>query len=296
MTTVQQIINALLLGGLLALVALGFSLVWGIMNVINLAHGTFIMLGAYTAYWMFSLWGVDPFLSIPVAMLLLFVLGAILQVSVINFIVRAPVLATLLVTFGLEILITNIALKLWTADVRSVQTHYAGRGIALGSLSIPYNKLGALVLALIITALLWLFLERTKLGRAIRATAYDQVGARAVGINIGRMYALTFGIGAALAGAAGALISTTSAITPMMGSSYTIRAFAICVLGGLGSVTGALVGGLLFGFIEVFGVVWIGPGYSDAIVFLVLVLVLIMRPQGILGRAFSAGVQEAGGA
>ncbi|CAN5839244.1 branched-chain amino acid ABC transporter permease [soil metagenome] len=288
----QQIINGLLLGGVLTLVALGFSLVWGIMNIINLAHGSFVMLGAYMTFWMFNLFGIDPFLSIPISMAILFVIGYGLQIGLINWVVRAPVLITLLLTFGLDLVIINISLLLWSANTRSVNPSYFGKSIEIGSMVIPYVQLAVLVLALIITALLALLLSRTRTGQSIRAVGYDYTGAKVIGISIARTYALTFGIGAALAGAAGALLVIIRPVTPSIGPEYTVLAFAVCVLGGLGNVSGALVGGLIFGMVEVFVSAYIGAGYSEAFVFALLIVVLVIRPQGILGREYSSGVEE----
>ena len=292
MAIAQQIVNGLLLGGVLALVALGFSIVWGILNIINLAHGAFIMIGAFVTYWLFKLYGIDPFLSIPVSMLVLFVIGYLTQLALINWVVRAPVLITLLLTFGLNLLITNLALLAWSADTRSVNPSYVGSRLDIGSVGIPYVKLGTLALALIITALLAVFMARTRLGQAIQATAYDLTGAKVVGISIGRTYAITFGIGAALAGAAGSLIAIVRPVSASMGEQYTVLAFAICVLGGLGSVSGALIGGLVFGMVDVFATVFLGAGYAEAVVFAILILVLAVRPQGILGRQYSSGGEE----
>ncbi len=288
----QQIINGLLLGGVLTLVALGFSLVWGIMNIINLAHGSFVMLGAYMTFWMFNLFGIDPFLSIPISMAILFVIGYGLQIGLINWVVRAPVLITLLLTFGLDLVIISISLLLWSANTRSVNPSYFGKSIGIGSMVIPYVQLAVLVLALIITALLALLLSRTRTGQSIRAVGYDYTGAKVIGISIARTYALTFGIGAALAGAAGALLVIIRPVTPSIGPEYTVLAFAVCVLGGLGNVSGALVGGLIFGMVEVFVSAYIGAGYSEAFVFALLIVVLVIRSQGILGREYSSGVEE----
>jgi len=292
MLTVQQIINGLLLGGVLALVALGFSLVWGILNIINIAHGSFVMIGAFVTYWLFDLFGVDPFLSIPISMMVLFVLGYAIQRGIINWVVRAPALITLLLTFGLDLLLSSLALLWWKADVRSVNPSYGGSRIQFGTLVVPYVQLSTLILALAITALLWLFLARTRLGQAIRATAYDHTGAKVVGISLGSIYAVTFGIGAAIAGAAGSLVAVVRPISPTMGASYTVLAFAICILGGLGNVAGALIGGLIFGLVDVFGAAWFGAGYADAVVFAILLVILLLRPQGILGREYSGGTAE----
>lgn len=282
----QQIINGVLIGGIYVLVALGFSIVWGIMNIVNLAHGVFIMLGAFATYFIWQATGLDPFLVLPLAAAILFVIGYATQSAVINFVVRAPQLVTLLLTFGIEIFVTNLALYKWKADVRSVSPAYAGKSIEIGDAIIPITKLGALGLAFVITALLALFMNRTKLGASIRATGMDLTAARLMGVNIPRTYALTFALGAALAAAAGTLISATQPFDPNIGSSYTIRAFTICVLGGLGSIPAVLVGGLLFGLVETIGSVVLGAGWKEAITFVVLVVLLVFRPNGLMGKEY----------
>src|SRR5713226_7169090 len=191
----QIAVNALLLSGILALVALGFSLVWGIMNIVNLSHGAFIVLGAYLTFWMYQLWKVDPFVSIPVSMVVLFGLRYL-----INQVIRAPLLATFLLTFGLEILIVNLLNYFFKADTRSVQTAYSGTGFTLGPVRVPYIRLGALGVSIVLVLLLAAFLTRSRLGRAIRGTGMDIDAARLTGVKVTTIYALTFGIGAALAG------------------------------------------------------------------------------------------------
>jgi branched-chain amino acid transport system permease protein len=283
----QIVVNALLLSGILALVALGFSLVWGIMNIVNLAHGPFIMLGAYVTFWSYELWGVDPFLSIPIAMLALFVVGFAIQRVLINQIIRAPLLVTFLLTFGLEILIVNLVNYFFKADMRSVTTPYSGTGFNLGGVRVPYIRLAALGLALVLVYALSWFLGNTRAGNAIRATGMDIEAAQLTGVKVGTIYALTFAIGAALAGAAGSLLSMVASFDPTLGSSYTQRAFVICVLGGLGNVLNVLIGAAIFAFVEVF----VGsriPQLSQAVTFALLVLLLVLRPQGIAGRAFYA--------
>jgi len=261
------------------------SLIWGVMNIINIAHGAFIMLGAYVTYWLFTLYGVDPFLSIPISMALMFVLGYLIQRYLINLVIRAPLLVTFLLTFALEIVIINLATVFWKGDFRSVTTSYSGAGLALGHIQVPYVRLAAFVISLLITALLHLFMTYTKQGNAIRATGMDIDAARLQGVKIAHTYALTFALGAALAGAAGSLISVSFPISPTMGGEYTLRAFVICVLGGLGSIPGVLAGALVFAFIEVFSGVY-APGLKEAIALFVMVLVLIVRPSGIAGKAF----------
>jgi branched-chain amino acid transport system permease protein len=281
----QIAVNALLLSGILALVALGFSLVWGIMNIVNLSHGAFIVLGAYLTFWMYALWKIDPFVSIPISMAVMFGLGYLIQRSLINQIIRAPLLATFLLTFGLEILIVNLINYFFKADTRSVQPAYSGTGFTLGPVRVPYIRLGALFVSLALVLALGAFLNRSRLGRAIRSTGMDLDAARLTGVNVATIYGLTFAIGAALAGAAGSLLSTQVAFDPNLGGAYTQRAFVICVLGGLGNVVNVLIGAALYAVIEVV----VGsrlPALSQAVTFGILVLLLIVRPQGIAGKSF----------
>lgn len=282
----QQIVNGILIGGVYVLVALGFSIVWGILNIINLAHGVFIMLSAFITYFIWDATGLDPFLLLPVAAAILFVIGYATQAGIINFVMRAPLLVTLLLTFGIEIFVSNLALYKWKADIRAVTPAYAGKSIEIGDTIIPVTKLGALGLAMAITGLLALFMNRTKIGTAIRATGMDLTAARLMGVNIARTYAITFALGAALAACAGVLVSATQPFDTGIGASYTIRAFVICVLGGLGSIPAVLVGGLLFGLIETIGSIVFGAGYKDAITFAVLVILLVVRPNGLIGKEY----------
>jgi len=281
----QNAINGLVIGGTYATVAVGFSLVWGILNVINIAHGALVMLGAYVTYWLFTLYHIDPLLSLPLTGALLFALGYPLQRIVINQVVRASFFITFLLTFGLELLITNLALAAWTADIRSVTTSYSGWSVALGPIALPVVRIVSLLIALLTAAALQLVMTRTRLGGAIRATASDQEAARLMGIPIAHVYALTFAIAAATAGIAGSLISLSFPIFPAMGAGYTLIAFVTCVLGGLGSVPGALLGGLLLGLLQTYAASWLGPNFDNIIAFSVLILVLLVRPAGLLGRA-----------
>jgi branched-chain amino acid transport system permease protein len=290
----QDLVNGILAGGILAVVALGFSLVWGIMNIINLAHGAFIMLGAYTTYQLFTAFHVDPFLSLPVSFVLLFALGYLIQRFIMNWVARAPVLTTFLLTFGLSLLIVNIALNVWTGDTRGVTTAYSGANFNLGDVTVPWAKLFTLLAALAITGVMQLWLTRSKTGRAIRATSMDIGAAQLSGVRVTEIYAIVFGLGAGLAGVAGTLISLSYALNPSMGDLFLVKAFVVCVLGGLGSVPGALVGGLVYGIVEAFatqidvtvgGQHISGSGLQDAIALVVLLIVLIVRPTGIMGKA-----------
>ncbi len=286
----QIIVNWLLLGGFYAAVALGFSLVWGIMNIVNLAHGSLVIVGAYVAYVAFTTYHIDPFVAILASMITLFIIGWVIQYVAINRVIRAPFLVTFMLTFGLDLLITDIMQQLFSSDLRSINASYAGSGFSLGSIRIPFVSVGILVIAVVLTWALNYFLSHTRTGNAILATGMDRDAARLMGINIARIYALTFAIGAALAGASGAMLAQVYPFTPSDAGTYTLRAFVIVVLGGLGTPWAALAGGMLFALAETALPLLpgVGPGYENVIAFGVLVLVLIVRPTGLLGKAFYA--------
>jgi branched-chain amino acid transport system permease protein len=280
----QILANGILLGGLYALMALGLALVWGVLNIVNLAHGALIMLGAYACYYLFTAGGIDPFAALPLAMGALFLLGYVLQRYVLNLIIRAPMFVTLLVTFGLEVVLTNVAQLAFTADFRTINPPYAGESFTWFGVTFPMVRVVAFVIALALTGLLWVFLNRFRLGRAIRATAQSLLAAQLYGVEPRMLYAVTFGIGAALAGAAGGLYGVVSQVNPYIGSTLTAKCFAITIIGGLDSILGVVVGGLFLGIVESLAALYIGPTYTDVVSFGILVLVLIVRPQGLLGR------------
>jgi len=286
MLIMQTIVNGLLIGGVYGLVAVGFSLVWGVANIINLTHGVFVLLGAYISFWLFKLYNVDPFLTIPLSMVSLFLLGFFIQKYLLNYVVRAGVFMTLILTFGLARIFENQMIVAWTGDWRTVTTSYAGSGLAIGGVSIPYIRIAVFILALLFCMGLNTFLNKTKVGMAIRALTFNVEGAIIVGIDIGKIYAITFAISAAMAGAAGSLISTMYSFSPFLGTPYLSWSFVIVVLGGLGSIYGAIIGGIVLGLIESFTVLTIGPGYQVAIGFVILVIFLILRPQGLFGKKF----------
>ncbi|CAG0935842.1 High-affinity branched-chain amino acid transport system permease protein LivH [Thermoflexales bacterium] len=288
----QSAINVLLLAGVLTIAALGFSIVWGVMNIINLVHGAAIMLGAYVTFIAFTFAGIDPFLTIPISMVLLFGLGYLIQRNIINYVMRAPMLTTFLLTFGLEIIIINLAQFFFKSDLRAITTGYSGSSLTLyadpaanSSIEVPYIKLGALIVALLLTLLTHLLMSRTRLGRAIRSTGMDKDAAQLTGARISTIYALTFAISAGLAGAAGSLIAMTQSFQPGFGGTYTLYAFVIVVLGGLGSVPAVFLGALAFSLITVLTGLW-QPGLTQAAAFALLVIMLVVRPSGIAGKAF----------
>jgi branched-chain amino acid transport system permease protein len=274
----QLLVNGVLLGGLYGLMALGMALVWGVLNIVNLAHGAFIMLGAYCVYFLFTIAGIDPFAALPIAMLVMFGVGYILQRFVLNLIIRSAPLNTLLITFGLNVTLTYLAQLAFSADLRIINPTYAGANVTLLGVTIPLVRLGAFITALILATALWVLLERTRLGRAIRATAQNLTAARLYGVDPAHLYAVTFGLGAALAGAAGGLYGVVSQVTPYIGATLTAKSFVISIMGGLDNPYHIVGGGLVIGIAEALAAIYLGPTFVDAISFGLLVLILVARP------------------
>lgn len=281
---VQVLINGILLGGFYAIMAFGLALVWGVLNIVNLAHGAFIMLGAYLSWYLYNYAGIDPFLGLPLCAVIMFALGYGVQRGLLNLVVRAPMFNTLLITFGIEVVITYLAQLVFSADFRTINPPYAGDNISLGSIVIPDVQLFVFGAAIVLTLAMWVFLLRTKLGRAIRATSQNLVAARLYGVEPRHLYAVTFGIGIGLAGAAGVLYGVISQVNPYIGASLTAKSFAVSIIGGLENPLGVIVGGLALGLIESLAVLYVGATFGDVATFGVLVLVLIVRPTGLLGR------------
>jgi branched-chain amino acid transport system permease protein len=280
----QIIVNGVLLGGLYAVMALGLALVWGVLNIVNLAHGAFIMLGAYCSWYLYTDAHIDPFLGLPITALLMFTLGYVLQRGLLNLVVRAPMFNTLLITFGLEVVLTYLAQLAFSADFRTINPPYAGDSWQLGPVTLPVARTAAFGVAVVLTLAMWLFLLHTRLGRAIRATAQNLVAARLYGVEPRHLYAITFAIGIGLAGAAGGLYGTVSQVNPYIGVSLTAKSFAISIIGGLDNPLGVLVGGLFLGIVESLTTLYIGPTFADVASFGILLLVLIVRPSGLLGK------------
>ncbi|MFG1998056.1 branched-chain amino acid ABC transporter permease [Spirillospora sp. NPDC048911] len=289
----QATLNGLLQGGLFALIAVGFSLVWGVVNVINLAHGAFVVLGAYIALGLSNALGLDPFVGMFGSAACLFVLGYAIQRGLINLVVNAPIFITLLLTFGLELVLVQGMNIAFTGDFRSIPTSYASRGIGLpGSVQVPLGRLLTFAVAVVVAILLVAFMNRTRTGLAIMATGMDRGAARLMGIKARHVYALTFGLAAALAGGAGAMAGTIGTFHPADAGRFTLFSFVIAVLGGLGNMYGALAGGLVLGLAESWAGQYLSGTWANAVAFAVLVLVLATRPSGLLGRAFYEARQE----
>ena len=287
----QALVNGILLGGLYACIAIGFSLIWGVMNLINLAHGSFVLLGAYVTATLNQVLGLDPFLSLPISAATLFGIGYAIQRGLINLVISRSVFTTLIFTFGLNMLLVNLLLLAFTADMRGITVPYAGIGWQFGGVRVPSTRLAVFAVAVLLTATLAIFTNRTRLGAVIKATSFDVDAARLVGIDVDHIYAVTFAIGAAMAGAAGALIAVTLAFSPVLGDSFTMKAFVVVVLGGLGSIPGALIAGVILGVVDNVSSILLDPGYRDAISFGLLLVVLVLSPRGLFGKRFYAEIR-----
>lgn len=284
MIYLQIAANGLVLGGLYACIAVGFSLVWGVLNVINIMHGSFIVLGSYVAYFGYVHFGIDPFVSIVIAGAVLYSLGYVLQAGIINRVISAPVLITLTLTFGLDLILNNAMLVAFTADYQAINLAHPLGTLQIGPVFLPGDRVAAMVLALLLTVLLYRLLRDSRIGRAIVAVRMDREAAALMGVDVWRINAVTFAIGAFMAGAAGALLSIIFPISPLNGPLFLNKAFVVCVLGGLGSVPGAMVGGLTLGVIESFTSYWFGPERSVTFSFALLLVLLFVRPSGLMGR------------
>ncbi len=284
MIYLQVLLNGLALGGLYACIAAGFSLVWGVLNIINILHGSLVVLGAYLAFFAHQTFQINPFVFAPIAGALLFFVGYFLQRIAVNRVMGHPVLITLTLTFGLNLLLDNLMLKFFQADFRKIIFDPPLGIIELGGLMIPVDRVLATGIGLSLVAGLWLLLRGTQFGRAIVAVRMDREAAALMGIDVKGTYALAFGLGAFMAGSAGALLSAIFPISPMASSGYLGKAFVICVLGGLGSVPGVVIGGFGLGIIESFGTLALGPEHALTLSFLLLILLLMFRPSGLLGR------------
>jgi branched-chain amino acid transport system permease protein len=290
----QATVTGILIGGVLGLVAMGLTLIFGVLDIINFAHGALMTVGMYITFVMFDRFGVDPYVSILITMPSLFVIGVAIHRFIIHPARNAPAHNQLLLTLGVALFIQNLMLVIFTGTPRSIRLEYGRGPTAIGPLTIDFplrllgttitlNKLAAFIFALLLTGALYLLLQRTDLGKAIRATAQDREGAALVGINIDFINLLTFGLGSACVGAAASLVLPFLFVDPVAGEGFNITAFVIVVLGGMGSIPGALLGGLIVGLTQEMAVVFLPSSTKLIGVFVVFVLVLFFRPQGLLG-------------
>jgi len=281
----QSLISGILVGGVYALIGIGLTIIFGVMRIINFAHGDLLMLGMYVTYFLFALFNIDPFVSIIITMPVMYLWGAFLQKAFINRVLGALPQNQILLTIGMGLVMSNSIMLAFTSDYRILSTTYSSGSFSILGISISTPLLISFGITVLITGLLYWFLYRTDTGQAIRATAQDREAAQLMGINVKRMSILAFGLGSSLAGTAGALIAPTYYIFPQVGSTFTLKAFVITVLGGMGSIVGATLGGVLIGIAESVGGVYLGSGWKDVIVFILFLLVLLFKPSGLLGTS-----------
>jgi len=277
----QVVISGILSGALYAMVALGLALIFGVMRVINIAHGPLLMLGAYATFFLWHGLGLNPYLTLPVSMGALFLLGVVLQRTLVFRVVAAPELSSLLLTFGVSIALVNLAQLTFTSDLRAIE--YITGSWIVGPFALSKSRMIAFAAAVVVSVGAFVFLKTTRLGKAIRATSQSREVALVCGIDVNRIHLITFGLGTALAAAGGTLISVIVAIQPEMGQIWTFKSFLVIVLGGAGNYPGALVGGLLLGLVEQLASLFLTAQLSEVVAYVLLVVVLLVRPTGLLG-------------
>jgi branched-chain amino acid transport system permease protein len=282
-TILQALITGILMAGIYALVGIGLTLIFGVVRIVNFAQGEFVMLGMYATYWLWKLWGIDPYLSLLITMPLMFCFGVLVQRFFLQPILHAPDMAQIFMTVGLSVALMNAALLVFTADFRSVKISYAEWALRLGGVTVPVTRLFAFLGALLLAGLLTLFLTKTDMGKALRAVAQDREVSMLLGINPGRMYLLAVGLGAALAGAAGGLIVPFFYVYPTAGVVFGLIGFVVVILGTLGSIEGALLASLIVAVAESLGILFAGADLGLVVVFAILVVGLVFRPSGLMG-------------
>ena len=282
----QVIVNGLLQGGFYGCIGVTFSIVFGIMKIINLAQGTQLILGAYLTYALTNALNIDPSLTLPFSVAGLFFLGYGIQKYLINLVAKGGLVITSLLTFGLNLILINIALLIWKADFRGTNPWYMGMSLQIGEITIPYVRLGLFVVAILFTVGLELFFRKTETGNSIRATALNPKAAQLMGIDIGKTYCLTFAISSAMGGAMGTLLILGKPVSPFTGGDFLVILFSVAIMGGLGSIPGSLFAGLILGLIESISVVFVGVEYQRVVLNGLFILILIFLPQGLMGKRF----------
>ena len=280
-------INGLMMGAVYALVALGLTLIYGVLHIINFAHGSLLMVALYGVFFLYRFFGIDPYVAMVVLVPAGFLAGYALQRSVIGTVSHGRDQNVLLITLGVSIVLDNLAVYLFTADTQTIDTAYSLEVVNLGVALVPLPRLVAFVAALVLAGVLWLVIGRTDLGRAIRAVAKEPQGARLVGIDVDHIFAMSFGIGTACLGAAACLLLPMFYVSPHVGQVFVLIAFTVVVLGGMGSFTGALAGGLLIGLTESLGGLIFGESAGQLGIFLIFIVVLLFRPTGLFGSRLS---------
>jgi branched-chain amino acid transport system permease protein len=283
----SALLNGLTTGAVYALIALGLTLIYGVLHIINFAHGASLMMALYGVYALKERWGIDPYVALPIMVPAMFMLGYVMQRIVINRASHGKDENILLVTLGLSIVMENFALLFFKSDTRTIETAYTLTTVAIGPESaqvmVSLPKLVAFAGALVVSALLIVILQRTDLGRAIRAVAKEKQGARLMGIDVEHVYAMCFGLGLACLGAAACFLLPAYYVNPQVGNGFVLVAFTVVVLGGMGSFAGALLGGLLIGVVESFGGLFLGESLGQVGIFVIFIGVLLLRPEGLFG-------------
>lgn len=279
----QSVISGLLMGGIYALVAIGLTLIYGVMDIVNFAHGSFLMWGMYLAYWAFTLWGVDPYLAMIGAGVIFFLLGMGTQKILIKPVINSPHHIQILLTIGLFMAMDNLALLFFSPDYRTIRVSYAEASFEIGRSLVSVPRLIAFFGALLLTGALYYLLRQTDVGKAIRAASEEKIGARLVGINVKRINMVAFGLGTACVGLAGCMLTPFFYVAPDVGFAFALKAFVVVVMGGMGNFLGALACGLIIGVVESVGSVVMTPSSKDILTYAIFILVLLFRPQGIFG-------------
>ncbi|MGB7572800.1 MAG: branched-chain amino acid ABC transporter permease [Thermodesulfobacteriota bacterium] len=283
MILLQLIVNGLLLGGIYALISIGLTLIFGVVRVINFAHGEFLMLSMYITYFSYTFLGMNPYLSLVVGVPLMFFTGMAIDQLIIRPLRDAPAYMQVFATVGLSIVLLNLALFLFTGDYQSIHMAFAEKTFRLGSLSLSYAKLVIFFSSILVSIGLFLLLQYTNIGKQIRAIAQDRMAAKLMGINLNRIYMLTFGIGTALVAIAGGLILPVYYVFPSVGVYFVLTAFVVVVLGGMGNMVGALLGGFIIGIADSLSGYYIDPSLKEVVSFIIFLIVLLIRPSGLMG-------------
>ena len=291
MVLLQVLINGLFLGGVYALISLGLTLIFGVIRVINFAHGEILMISMYASFFCFSVLGLNPYLSLIIVIPGMFLVGMLIDQVIIRPIRNAPSYMQIFATVGLSVVLINLALVFFSGDYRSINLAFAKQVVHMGDIGISLSRFIVFVSAIAVAWLVWLFLDKTDMGKQIRAIAQDRDAARLMGINPNKIYMITFGIGSAMVGLAGGLIMPLYYVFPSVGAYFVLTAFVVVVLGGLGNMVGALLGGLIIGVIDSLSGYYLDPALKEMVYFVVFLGVLLFRPSGLMGMI---GAEEMG--
>jgi len=292
MYLMQVLISGLMLGGIYAMVSMGLTMIFGVVRVINFAHGEFLMIAMYLVYWLNVLLGMDPYVSILITVPVFFVFGVLVQRVLIQPIQEAPATIKIFSTLGLGLILSNLALMLWHADYRSVNVSYSTSVVNISDLAISVPRLIAFIFALLVAVLMYSFLNKTDLGKQIRAVSQSRQAALLMGINVRKIYMVAFGIGTALVGLAGSLLMPMYFVYPSIGLLFGLIAFVVVVLGGLGNMYGAFIGGLIIGLVEALAGAFIDPALKEVFYFIIFILILLLKPSGLI--SLGRGSEEVG--